>query len=1364
MAAVMSGAMEFGFVPSETVSALHDLGNWKVRADAIERLSACVSDLAPGGRAALPRINEFVAFLNKLLGDPNFKISLTTLQIWETLLQKLGKQARPAVEVVVPTLVKKLGDSKSVVKEANMRALNSLYRVLPEDTVHAIFSVYDGGGKFSRERSIPREGPALARLKEDAICALMRAMLNADRFPHPDVSNAEIVSRLVAAASANEQGKGFDDSKTDLKRARATAVEAIALVHASLGKDETWRLVDNAKNGQGRKECGANLRWQLTTRFEDARVARLSREGLIEHCAAAIPPLAAGVKEPIADGGTAKGVKRSSSGSAGSARTAEARVGSSLNLTRRRPAALSLNASLDLEPGPPSSSSQRGGLLSKSFGLNSPRGVADGATTRAASTPSPDHWDEFSSGESSGGSNGALNGPSSRASSRNGGESALGRRAAAAREKAAAAGGGGGRRRRHQRTAGDVQDGRRGEDGAPRDGWRRTRREEARSGVGAGAALVAGRRSRRRRAGAVQVTADRRPPRDRRAEFAGFAGQEQRADGPEAHRVEAQAGPEPSLAVAHELGGWVVAVVTAGRVGRRIGHSRRRGRRRVGGAGQVAPGPSHSLSRSVPSGAGVGVGGGGVRGRRVQVWDFLEHDEQVAEQGTVAGEGEFSGASGARWRGRCRLEGFRVRLEGRDVCAGGRKTPTEFGRRGALRQSANGGVDAAGPGVKVGVVDRGSPRKPVGTSGIRSGASTPTRIRSGASTPTRSRGVADAGARPLEDGDVETADLQPLSAPDAALRKAMAALATASKAKPKDLDWQAQYEALGNMRRAVVHHSPLVVPVMHNFVLAIIPAIESLRSATCTLAMKLVREVGQFIDSRALEPELDYLLPTLAKKSGENTWLGDTAEEIIEDFTRKLTDVRVLAALLPSTKHKNSVVRQKTTWHIEYVLSNATASTFKGTAANRDLLEKTFVTLIPLCEEGEVNLRALAKRSMCHLHRMLDSADFDRLLKGLQNEMKAKKVRSVVEKGPPPLPTSSGGTSRNGFGTFTPRGRSLNATPDRTRPNSRSERVDGDLLSQRKFGRRAGGAAADRRKDAHALDSGRVSPAPLPLAEPVARKPIARGGGGGGDDGSAKMMDALRARASIKSSPQRGPGGSRNGSPPGGDGGNGGKLLEALAPAFVKLKSKDWTERLDGLRKLEAVAKRANSASFTERATTQMFDVMTPTIGDSNSKVSSQALETLADILPSIRDGMAPALKTLVPKLAAGIGSTNEKVRGAAEEACESLVDSVSPELLAQPFAHCVTYGVARAKPALLHRLADVVEAVHPTKPQLISKHVLPAAMSTLMNEKNLEIKAANASLVSTIARLLGKEALLQHAQAISPAAERKMEQCLSGK
>ena len=277
--------------------------------------------------------------------------------------------------------------------------------------------------------------------------------------------------------------------------------------------------------------------------------------------------------------------------------------------------------------------------------------------TRAASTPSPDHWDEFSSGSRRGFVRTERSFVPSVVQERRG------ERAGQESGGGEGKGGGGGRRRRdHQRTAGDVQDGRlgrhRGED------------EEARS-FGAGAALVAGRRSRERRAGAVQVAANRRPPRRRRrAEFAGFAEQEQRADGPEAHRVEAQAGPEPSLAVAHELGGWVVAVVTAGRVGRRIGHSCRAGD--TAGGSESRGGRSTQLALQVrPERHGRGRGRGRRSRRRVQVWDFLEHDEQVAEQGTVSGEGELSGAGR---RGRVRLEPTRGRA-GRSRRGG--KTPTE---------------------------------------------------------------------------------------------------------------------------------------------------------------------------------------------------------------------------------------------------------------------------------------------------------------------------------------------------------------------------------------------------------------------------------------------------------------------------------------------------------------------------------------------------------------------------------------------------------------------------------------------------------------------------------------------------------------
>jgi hypothetical protein len=44
-------------------------------------------------------------------------MSLTTLQIWDVLVTKVGRDARPVIPVVVPTLVRKLGDSKIVVRQ-----------------------------------------------------------------------------------------------------------------------------------------------------------------------------------------------------------------------------------------------------------------------------------------------------------------------------------------------------------------------------------------------------------------------------------------------------------------------------------------------------------------------------------------------------------------------------------------------------------------------------------------------------------------------------------------------------------------------------------------------------------------------------------------------------------------------------------------------------------------------------------------------------------------------------------------------------------------------------------------------------------------------------------------------------------------------------------------------------------------------------------------------------------------------------------------------------------------------------------------------------------------------------------------------
>ena len=274
MTAAVISREEFGFVPAVTVTSLRDLGNWKSRADAIEHLRRLVDEL-PDAKKVLPSLDAFAGFLNKLLDDPNFKISLTTLQIWDALLGKVGAAARPAVARIAPTLVKKLGDNKHVVREANMSSIATLYRVLPCETIDALLMAFAKPGTA--------KGAATARFKEDALCAVLRAMLDAEHFPSKQVNPAELVSRLVAAAQAGGEGRDRD-SVTDLSRVRATAVEALALACGRYGKDEAWRLVDCAEDFSGGAACSANLRQELTARFEDPRLPRVASDGLIAHC------------------------------------------------------------------------------------------------------------------------------------------------------------------------------------------------------------------------------------------------------------------------------------------------------------------------------------------------------------------------------------------------------------------------------------------------------------------------------------------------------------------------------------------------------------------------------------------------------------------------------------------------------------------------------------------------------------------------------------------------------------------------------------------------------------------------------------------------------------------------------------------------------------------------------------------------------------------------------------------------------------------------------------------------------------------------------------------------------------------------
>lgn len=118
------------------------------------------------------------------------------------------------------------------------------------------------------------------------------------------------------------------------------------------------------------------------------------------------------------------------------------------------------------------------------------------------------------------------------------------------------------------------------------------------------------------------------------------------------------------------------------------------------------------------------------------------------------------------------------------------------------------------------------------------------------------------------------------------------------------------------------------------------------------------------------------------------------------------------------------------------------------------------------------------------------------------------------------------------------------------------------------------------------------------------------------------------------------------------------------------------------------------------------------------------------------------------------------QVRVAAASATDALVASVDPSLLVQNFAHCVSAGHLRGKPLLVERLQALIPALWPGRPQLVTKHVVPAAFS-LLNDTKGDGKAAAQALLGSLAQQMGPQ-LLEQAANLQPHLQAKVAEAVS--
>lgn len=114
VAVTAAKTVEFGWVPAEVVrSLLEDVGNFRVRAGAIELLHATVLDVADSA-TILPTLSSFLAFLLRLVADANFKIAISAMTILEDVVSRLGANCQPYLGTLMSPIIERLGDNVQV--------------------------------------------------------------------------------------------------------------------------------------------------------------------------------------------------------------------------------------------------------------------------------------------------------------------------------------------------------------------------------------------------------------------------------------------------------------------------------------------------------------------------------------------------------------------------------------------------------------------------------------------------------------------------------------------------------------------------------------------------------------------------------------------------------------------------------------------------------------------------------------------------------------------------------------------------------------------------------------------------------------------------------------------------------------------------------------------------------------------------------------------------------------------------------------------------------------------------------------------------------------------------------------------------
>lgn len=231
-------------VPQDISSALRDIGQWRARAEAMDRLQQHVRAMALIPQKDVPTL---VAFILSLVKDPNFKISISAMNLLSHVVRIAKSAMHDHIGTVVMPLLEKLMDGKLLMRQS----------------AHLVFTALlkSCGPQAVLPQLVPHSSHFAWRVREELVNVYITAMLllPATSFDWP--STARFLLDLL------------DDAK---QRVRLAALEAFGVL-ASKVADSRLRNILMAI------DCSPASQKQILERARSSELPSINSEGYVHH-------------------------------------------------------------------------------------------------------------------------------------------------------------------------------------------------------------------------------------------------------------------------------------------------------------------------------------------------------------------------------------------------------------------------------------------------------------------------------------------------------------------------------------------------------------------------------------------------------------------------------------------------------------------------------------------------------------------------------------------------------------------------------------------------------------------------------------------------------------------------------------------------------------------------------------------------------------------------------------------------------------------------------------------------------------------------------------------------------------------------